>query len=709
MTALGEPGGDPGPYGQSQGAGPPHYDWDVYYAQYLQEQRSGDGGPHQAAQVPYDPYGTWAAGGGAGPYDDATVQAPTVVQQLDPYAAGHHAADPYAAGPDAAGPEADGPADEDDDALPPRLSAGLKLHGEYRGSGFAEPRYIARRGDGQVVQLTRLLYLVACAVDGERDRERIAHRVSAEFGREVSADNIAYLLENKLQPLGITVPPGQDDDEVDAPRSDLLLSLKGHKVLFNERRVARISRSLSWLHRPVSVAAVLLTAVGLDVWFFGWFGAMTPVLHTLEQPVLLLVVLGLTIASMVFHEFGHASACRYGGAHPGCIGCGLYLIWPAMYTDVTDVYRLGRGGRIRTDLGGIYFNVVFILGLFGCYFLTGQQVFLAAAYLAHFEVLEQLMPALRLDGYYILGDLAGVPDLFGKIKPILVGMVPGRPVPRDVADLKKSSRVIVTAWVLMMVPLVVGELSYALWNLPRILSTAERSLVDQVAGTAAAFREGQVAESVLGVVGSVLLILPTCGIAYLVIRVGHRLIGAARKGTAGRPAARIGLLVGIGCVGAVLVGAWTHGLTPKPLPPRPPIVPALQPNLPPRPTPSAGPSTPAPSRRPGRSAVEQPTAPAAPSPSASATIPARRGSASPKASPSASASRPAPSASGSASAPPPGPGPSTPPPTPGPSTPAPTPTTPGPSTTPPPSPGPTTTPPDSTPPPSTPAPGPATS
>ncbi|WP_079063556.1 hypothetical protein [Peterkaempfera griseoplana] len=570
---------------------------------------------------------------------------------------------------EALAPQAEPEPEPEDDALPPRLSAGLKLHGEYRGSGFAEPRYIARRGDGQVVQLTRLLYLVACAVDGVRDRERIAFRVSAEFGREVSADNIAYLLENKLQPLGVTVPPGQEDDQVDAPRTDLLLSLKGHKVLFNERRVARISRSLSWLHRPPAVAAALLAAAGLDVWFFGWFGAMTPVLHTLEQPVLLLVVLGLTVASMVFHEFGHASACRYGGAHPGCIGCGLYLIWPAMYTDVTDVYRLGRGGRIRTDLGGIYFNVVFILGLFGSYFLTGQQVFLAAAYLAHFEVLEQLMPALRLDGYYILGDLAGVPDLFGKIKPILLSMVPGRPVQREVADLKRSARVVVTAWVLMMVPLVVGELSYALWNLPRILSTAQRSLTDQITGTAAAFRQGAVAESVLGVVGSVLLILPMGGIAYLVVRVGHRLIRSAGRATVGRPAARIGLLVGIGCVGAVLVGAWTHGLTPKPLPPAAPMIPALQPNLPSRPAPSTPGTAPGHGRSTAPGRIEQHTATATPGPSAATAAPSGSATAAPSAGASASGAAPssaprssAPAQPAGATPPPAGTGTSAPPP-----------------------------------------------
>ncbi len=112
---------------------------------------------------------------------------------------------------------------------------------------------------------------------------------------------------------------------------------------------------------------MLASVAVLDVWLFAYFGAITPVLEVLDQPVLLLVVFVLTVASLVFHEFGHASACRYGGARPGSIGCGLFLIWPSMYTDVTDVYRIGRGGRLRTDLGGIYFNVVFMLALAGAY------------------------------------------------------------------------------------------------------------------------------------------------------------------------------------------------------------------------------------------------------------------------------------------------------------------------------------------------------
>lgn len=462
----------------------------------------------------------------------------------------------------------------------PRRSLGLRLHGEYQGSGLTEPRYIARRGDGQVVQLSRLLYLVAGAADGVRDTEAISHRVSGEYGREVSEGNVFFLIDEKLIPLGIIVPWGQECDEVEAPRSDLLLALKGHKVLFDEPRVGGIARVLAWLHHPLIVTAALIGAVAMDVWLFGFHGAINPVLAVLNQPVLMLAVFALTVASLFFHEFGHASACRYSGACPGCIGCGLFLIWPSMYTDVTDVYRIGRGGRIRTDLGGIYFNVVFMLVLLGCYGISGQTFLLSAIYVGHFEVLEQLMPAVRLDGYYILGDLAGVPDLYGKIGPILRSAIPGRKVAPEVAGLRRSARIIVVTWVATMVPLLAADLGYALWNLPRILSTGARSLAQQVAGTGEALAHGQIAAGLAGVVGSLMLIFPLAGTAYLSVRMTGRLIRAARRSTAERPRLRIALSVSAVVLAGALGTAWVAGLTPKPIPAQPPLVPVLQPGVP---------------------------------------------------------------------------------------------------------------------------------
>lgn len=47
----------------------------------------------------------------------------------------------------------------------------------------------------------------------------------------------------------------------------------------------------------------------------------------------------------------------------------------------------------------------------------------------------QLLPFLRLDGFFLLTDLSGVPDLGDRIGPLLRGVLPGRggaerPAPR---------------------------------------------------------------------------------------------------------------------------------------------------------------------------------------------------------------------------------------------------------------------------------------
>ncbi len=88
----------------------------------------------------------------------------------------------------------------------PRLAEGVELIGEYQGSGFIQAPYIVRRADGQVIQLPRLLYLLAAGVDGQRDHAGLASVLSTEFGKVVQPDQVAFLLDNRLRPVGIVAP-----------------------------------------------------------------------------------------------------------------------------------------------------------------------------------------------------------------------------------------------------------------------------------------------------------------------------------------------------------------------------------------------------------------------------------------------------------------------------------------------------------------------
>ena len=95
------------------------------------------------------------------------------------------------------------PADADQPVGVPRLADGVELLGEYQGSGYSQPPSLVRRADGQVIQMSPLLYQVACRIDGSRGPAAIAELVSGDLGRSLTADQVRYLITAKLLPLGI--------------------------------------------------------------------------------------------------------------------------------------------------------------------------------------------------------------------------------------------------------------------------------------------------------------------------------------------------------------------------------------------------------------------------------------------------------------------------------------------------------------------------
>ena len=228
-------------------------------------------------------------------------------------------------------------------ARAPRLAEGIEMIGEYEDSGFKEAPFIARRADGQTLQLTGLLYSVASHADGQHDHAAIAEAVSEDIGRKVSADNVRFLVEKKLRPLGVLAAAGGSSPELERP--DPLLALKFRTAVIPEgftRVLTTIFRPLFW---PPVVAVLVLGFVALDAWLFLDHGIAQGLRHAIYQPLLLLGMFAGVVIATAFHEIGHATACRHGGAKPGVMGVGIYIVWPAFYTDVTDAYRLGRGGR----------------------------------------------------------------------------------------------------------------------------------------------------------------------------------------------------------------------------------------------------------------------------------------------------------------------------------------------------------------------------
>jgi putative peptide zinc metalloprotease protein len=420
-------------------------------------------------------------------------------------------------------------------AAAPRLADGVELLGEYKGSGYRQPPSLVRRADGQVIQMSRLLYLVACRIDGSRHPAAIAELVSGDLGRSLTADQVCHLITAKLVPLGIVAAEGAP---AAAPTANPLLALRARGTLLPARAVNAAGTLLRPLFRPPVVAAVIVSVLAVDYWLFAVHGLGGGLRQVLRDPADLLIVLGLSVVSGAFHECGHAAGCRYGGARPGVIGVGIYLVWPAFFTNTTDAYRLSRAGRLRTDLGGLYFNAVFMLALAGIYAATSAQVLLLVIAVTHLEMLEQLLPFVRFDGYFILSDLTGVPDLFARVGPILRSVISrGRPDPR-VTGLRRGTRIVVTGWVLCVVPWLIFMLGGLVLRLPQTDRALWRSASQQahlMAGAAAGHRYALAA---LDAIGVALVALSLAGSLYIVIRLARQVATAGVRWSAGRPARR---------------------------------------------------------------------------------------------------------------------------------------------------------------------------
>src|SRR5918994_518942 len=85
---------------------------------------------------------------------------------------------------------------------PPRALAraeGLELLGEVSGSGYKEGARLARRADGQMVQLGPLMYALLEEVDGQRDPAALAEATSARLGRRLGPEHVAKIAEKLAQ------------------------------------------------------------------------------------------------------------------------------------------------------------------------------------------------------------------------------------------------------------------------------------------------------------------------------------------------------------------------------------------------------------------------------------------------------------------------------------------------------------------------------
>jgi putative peptide zinc metalloprotease protein len=185
---------------------------------------------------------------------------------------------------------------------------------------------------------------------------------------------------------------------------------------------------VGWFFRPWAMVMVLLfglCALTLVAAEFDVFQARLPTFHEFFGPANW-IYLGITMAVVkVLHEFGHGLSCRHYGGECHEIGVMFLVFTPCLYCNVSDSWMLpNKWQRAFIGAAGMYVEIFLAsIATFVWWFSEpGLLNHLALSVMFICSVSTVVFngnPLLRFDGYYILMDIAEIPNLRQKATEIL--------------------------------------------------------------------------------------------------------------------------------------------------------------------------------------------------------------------------------------------------------------------------------------------------
>jgi putative peptide zinc metalloprotease protein len=439
----------------------------------------------------------------------------------------------------------------------PQRAPDIELVGEMQESAFQDGQWLIKR-DGHFLQVSELLYRVAERADGRHTLQEIATAVTDATEWIVTDAHVRQIIESKLVPLGVIAAKKDDEQQPQSVRPPSPLTLNLRTKVLGPRVIDPATGVLQHLYAPTLLVPLLAVAAVAHWWLYFRYDVQQGFAELVRAPVYMLLLLPVIILGAVCHEFGHASALRYGGGKARSIGVGLYLIYPAFYTDTTDSYRLGRWARVRTDLGGFYFHLLFAIGLVAAYLSSGYDVLLLAILLINLDMARQLIPFVRLDGYWLLSDLTGIPDLFTQMWSFIRSAATrSLHEARRAANLKPWVEKVFVAYLLVTIPILTFLTVFFIIHVPGLVETILHSLSLKFDAVVHASGTGDRASMALGITETLLLGVQLFGIAFMLYLQGRRITRALWRGVRHpTPLIQVGSIFGAVAVAFFLVRVW---------------------------------------------------------------------------------------------------------------------------------------------------------
>ena len=195
--------------------------------------------------------------------------------------------------------------------------------------------------------------------------------------------------------------------------------LKLKVQLVNARVAGFLAQPLTYLYSPTLFWKLFVGLISfLSYWFYAEPMALVIDPKTISPESLALLPF-LFYASMPVHELGHIAACRNSGLQHGGIGFGFYFLLPVMYADITQIWLANKERRTIANLGGIFSELLYASLLVLTFTITQDPIYYVAGLSIALFVVWEFNPFVRFDGYWILADLTGTPNLLQKSKQMV--------------------------------------------------------------------------------------------------------------------------------------------------------------------------------------------------------------------------------------------------------------------------------------------------
>lgn len=265
-------------------------------------------------------------------------------------------------------------------------------------TSYSECKYLASYNEHHY-EINNVLYDLICVLQSTKSLDEAVEKFSLMKGKVYSISDITNVIDNKISVF--FVENKQNEKKPFIYNIDILSSSSVNKV------ASILQYFFSFrIHFIVLVINIILAIY----FFYNYFEMISFSLERLDLYTFLLVFIILFISTF-FHELGHASACKHCGELPGAIGFGIYINIPVFYADVTNIWALDRRKRMLVNLGGVYFQGLLLIPCYLAFFHSHNSLLGYLILCTVFNFLFVLNPFLKFDGYWILSDFLGIPNL----------------------------------------------------------------------------------------------------------------------------------------------------------------------------------------------------------------------------------------------------------------------------------------------------------